>query len=88
MNDVAQDLNELLCSAGSPASGFTGDVEESEQDAILAFPNLSALQLAPFSLNANNKAPQLLKSKSYQPPGDHVKTFRPLERPFEITTQV
>jgi hypothetical protein len=39
MNDVAQNLSELLNSAGSPASGFRGSIQEGEQAAILAFPN-------------------------------------------------
>ena len=39
MNNVAQDLSELLNSAGSPASGFMGSMQEGEQAAILAFPS-------------------------------------------------
>ena len=60
MNDVAQDLSELLCSAGSLASGFTGDVEEGEQEAILAFPN------KPFCLVRNWRLIEIEVSDAYK----------------------
>jgi len=39
MNDVANDLDELLNSAGTPVSGYTGEVQDAKQAAMLAFPS-------------------------------------------------
>ena len=60
MNDVAHDLDDLLNGAGTPMSGFLGEVQDAKQAAILAFPN------KPFCLVRNWRLIEIEVSDAYK----------------------